>query len=131
MTTVEQYRSTSLHLYNQAMGELDAGDLLQASEKLWGSAAQAMKCVAERRGWVHNSHAQFYNIMAVLEQEMDTDIRHGFDAASQLHINFYENRMTERQIRVRSEEVRSFIDELNRLDSEWQGFNTGGLDDNG
>ena len=42
MTTAEQYRSTSLHLYDQAIEELDEGDLLQASEKLWGAAAQAL-----------------------------------------------------------------------------------------
>ena len=40
MTTAEQYKSTSTHLYDQAMVELDAGDLLQASEKLWGAAAK-------------------------------------------------------------------------------------------
>ena len=67
MTTAEQYRSTSTLLFDQAMVELEAGDLLQASEKLWGAAAQALKSVAERRGLKHDSHAQFYNIMADLE----------------------------------------------------------------
>ena len=117
MTTVEQYRSTSLHLYNQAMDELDAGDLLQASEKLWGAAAQAMKCVAERREWVHNSHAQFYNIVAlVLQETQNPDVRKYFDAATHLHVNFYENRLDENEIRARAEDVRNFIELLDRLD---------------
>ena len=117
MTTTEQYRSTSWHLYNQAMDELDAGDLLQASEKLWGAAAQAMKCVAERRGWVHNSHAQFYNIMAQLERETPSaSLRSNFGIAGELHTNFYENWLTEDQIRVRAGDVYTLIEQLNRLD---------------
>ena len=71
MTTAEQYRSTSTLLFDQAMVELEAGDLLQASEKLWGAAAQALKSVAERRGLKHDSHAQFYNIMATLERGLN------------------------------------------------------------
>ena len=117
MTTAEQYRSTSLHLYDQAIEELDAGDLLQASEKLWGAAAQALKSIAERRGWNHNSHAQFYNIVAMLERESGlSELRRGFDTASHLHINFYENRMTARDIEERAEDVRSFINQLDRLE---------------
>ena len=32
MATIEQYRPTSTHLFDQAMVELEAGDLIQASE---------------------------------------------------------------------------------------------------
>ncbi len=117
MTTAEQYRSTSLHLYDQAIEELDEGDLLQASEKLWGAAAQALKSVAERRGWKHDSHAQFYNIMAALERETDSDrLRRDFGIAAELHTNFYENWLNEDQIRRRAEDVRHFIRQLDRLD---------------
>jgi hypothetical protein len=99
------------------MVELEGGDLLQASEKLWGAAAQALKSVAEHRGLQHNSHAQFYNIMAILEGDANmSNLRVGFDAASQLHINFYENWLDEDQIRRRAADVLHFIEQLNRLD---------------
>ena len=49
MTTAEEYRTASTTLYDQAMFELETGDTRQASEKLWGSAAQALKSLAERR----------------------------------------------------------------------------------
>ena len=42
MTTAEEYRTASSTLFDQAMVELDAGDPRQASEKLWGAAAQAL-----------------------------------------------------------------------------------------
>lgn len=116
MATVEQYRSTSTHLFDQAMDELDAGDLIQASEKFWGSAAQALKCLAESRGWKHNSHAQFYNIMAEVESESQSpSLRRDFGSATELHTNFYENWLNEDQIRRRAEDVRHFVQELNGM----------------
>ena len=117
MTTAEQYRSTSLHLYDQAIEELDAGDSLQASEKLWGAAAQALKSVAERRGWKHDSHAQFFNVLTALRDETENEnLRRYFDAASQLHTNFYENWLDDAGIRERSADVRRFIDEMDSLE---------------
>ncbi len=103
-------------LYDQALVELEAGDYLQASEKLWGAAAQALKSVAERRGWKHDSHAQFYNIMAEIERDDNTsELRRDFDSAAQLHTNFYENWLNEDQIRWRAEDVGHFVEELNGM----------------
>ncbi len=117
MATTEQYRSTSTHLFDQAMIELEAGDLIQASEKFWGSAAQALKSVAERRGWKHNSHAHFYNIMAQIEAETQSaSLRRDFGSAAELHTNFYENWLDEDQIRRRVVDVRHFIEQLNHFD---------------
>ena len=116
MTTAEQYRSTSTLLFDQAMVELEAGDLLQASEKLWGAAAQALKSVAERRGLKHDSHAQFYNIMATLERETESaELRRRFDIAATLHINFHENWLDEDQIRRRARDVREFLEQTEML----------------
>ena len=60
MSTSERYRSAAHTLYDQALVELEAGDLRQASEKFWGAAAQAMKAVTTRRGWEHKTHAHAY-----------------------------------------------------------------------
>lgn len=116
MTTAEEYRTASTTLYDQAMVELDAGDTGQASEKLWGAAAQALKSLAEQRGWRHNTHAEFYRIMTRLEDEVsDRESRRNFDSATQLHVNFYENWLSERQIRTRSDDIEHFIRQLARL----------------
>ena len=117
MTTAEEYRTASTTLYDQAMFELEAGDTRQASEKLWGSAAQALKSLAERRGWRHGSHGEFYRIMRRLRDEFDDpDIMMlRFDAATQLHINFYENWLDEDEIRRRAIHVRDFVDRIARL----------------
>lgn len=113
MTTAEEYRTASSSLYDQAIAELDAGDLRQASEKLWGASAQALKSLAERRGWRHGSHAHFYRIMGMLETETeDPDLMQQFAFANELHINFYENWLDEEQIRRRAGHVREFVNQL-------------------
>ncbi len=116
MTTAEQYRTASTTLYDQALVELDAGDTRQASEKLWGAAAQALKSLAERRGWPHGSHAHFYRIMSSIEGEInDPTVRQHFASANELHINFYEHWLDEDQIRRRAFDVESFIAQLANL----------------
>lgn len=36
---------------DQGVVEIETRDLLQGSEKLWGTVAHAVKAVAERRNW--------------------------------------------------------------------------------
>ena len=116
MTTAEEYRTASTTLYDQAMFELEAGDTRQASEKLWGSAAQALKSLAERRGWRHGSHGEFYKILRRLRNEMDTsELRQQFAFASELHTNFYENWLDESEIRESAKHVRDFVELISRL----------------
>ena len=116
MTTAEEYRTASSSLYDQAMIELEAGDLRQASEKLWGASAQALKSLAERRGWRHGSHGEFYKIMRRLRAEFETsELDQHFAFANELHINFYENWLDETEIRIRARNVRAFIDALAQI----------------
>ena len=116
MTTAEEYRTTSSSLYDQAIAELDAGDLRQASEKLWGASAQALESLAERRGWRHGSHGEFYRIMRRIVDEPDErDLLDHFNSATLLHVNFYENWLDEDQIRRRAGIVREFVDRLSDL----------------
>ena len=116
MTTAEEYRTASTTLFDQAMVELDAGDLRQASEKFWGASAQALKSLAERRGWRHGSHREFYRIMRRLVDETgDPELRLEFAFANELHINFYENWLDEVQIRQSASYIRDFIERLARI----------------
>ena len=113
MTTAEEYRTASTTLFDQAMVELDAGDLRQASEKFWGASAQALKSLAERRGWRHGSHREFYRIIRRLRNEMDvTEHTQQFAFASELHTNFYENWLDETDIRERVVHVRNFVNNM-------------------
>ena len=55
-TQVQTYQEASRKLLAQGFAELAQGDTRQASEKGWGAVAQALKSIAERRGWQHNGH---------------------------------------------------------------------------
>jgi len=89
MTT--RYQSTAQHLLDKAREALAQGDLLQASEKGWGAAAQITKAVGQSRGWPHTSHRLLFETMQRLVDETgDRTIRQLFMSGHGLHINFYE-----------------------------------------
>ncbi len=116
MTTSEQYRTASSTLYDQAMVELEAGDLRQASEKLWGASAQALKSLAERRDWSHGSHGEFYRMIKRLrDEDGEEELAELFQSANTLHVNFYEDWLNESEVRKLAYEVQSFITRLRTL----------------
>ena len=117
MTTSERYRTAAHHLYDQAVVELAAGDLRQASEKFWGAAAQAMKSVAERKKWHHRSHRHFKQNLDKLQDRKDyEDLVRWFGAAELLHINFYEDHTSYQVISIHAQDVRRLIDRLEQVD---------------
>ena len=110
MTTETHYRSAATQLLEQARQELARGDVRQASEKGWGAAAQAVKAVAENRGWEHKTHAALFNVVSRLAEETrNNDLDRMFVTASGLRINFYENWLTTNMVGVGIEEVAQFV----------------------
>ena len=117
MTTKTNCRNAASHLLSQARNELAQGDTRQASEKGWGAAAQAVKAVAESRGWEHRTHAVLFRAVTRLAEETGNDeIDRLFGAANSLHGNFYENWLTSNQVRLLVEDVErsvGILDEVN------------------
>ncbi len=117
MTTATTYQAAGRHLLAQARSELERGDARQASEKGWGAAAQMLKAISERRGWMHKSHAAFFAVIDRLANEThDDDLRRRFHAANSLHTNFYENLMDVSTVRVGLDDVERLMDLLEALD---------------
>ena len=91
-----RHSETAATFLLKARAYLDEGDLLQASEKGWGAAAQTLKAVAEERGWRHTSHGDLYRAVdRLVNERADVQLRRLFHSASALHQNFYEGWMTE------------------------------------
>ena len=110
MTTETHYRSAATQLLEQARQELARGDVRQASEKGWGAAAQAVKAVAEGRGWEHKTHAALFNAIDRLAKETDgDDLLSLFHVANNLHSNFYENELSYEMVRVGLDRVDAFV----------------------
>ena len=74
--------------------EFAAGDVLQASEKLWGAAAHAITAVAKQRGLDHGTHRTLINAARQIAVEVDDErLRVGIAEAQHFHSNFYNKTM--------------------------------------
>ena len=109
----QKYAELSQRLIQQAERELQSGDLMQASEKIWGSVAHAVKAVAAQRGWSHINHARLWDISGQIADEQNRpDLRIKFRSADSMHMNFYENRMGESEVRDGLESAKGYVNEL-------------------
>ena len=107
------HREASRRLITQARADLQAADLLQASEKGWSAAAQAVKSVAETRGWPHNGHGLLFQVIDRLVAETgDEDIRTAFGLAGALHTNFYEDWLGRESIEAHLSKVAVLVEKL-------------------
>ena len=53
--TIAYHRERSWHFLALVEDELARGELEEASNKVWGAAAHAIKAVAERHDWEHHA----------------------------------------------------------------------------
>ena len=89
---------------------IDKGDRLQASEKIWGAVAHAVKAVAVERGWPYNHHADGGVIVDyIAERAGDAEMAPLFDSIENLHRNFYEDVYSLPRIRQRLERAKRLI----------------------
>ena len=117
MTTETPYRNAATQLLAQARHELANGDVRQASEKGWGAAAQAVKAVAESRGWDHKTHAALFNVVNRLgEQTENEELDALFVTASGLHVNFYENWLPSGTVGVGLDKVAEFVSLMSKVE---------------
>lgn len=113
MATVEFRQETSSRFIIQAEEELRAGDLMQACEKAWGAAAHAVKSIAERRRWEHDTHAALFRVARNISIEAgDPEIRILFDVANAMHKNFYEGWLDADYIADGLEDVKRLLTKL-------------------
>ena len=113
---VEEHRETALAFLEASDREFDAGDVLQASEKLWGSFSHAVTAVCKQRGWVCGTHRQLINsARRLVEQDgtsYQTPITLGIaiGEARLFHTNFYTGSMEDYEIEYGRPLVRDFIE---------------------
>ena len=71
--------------------EVERGELEEASNKLWGAAAHAIKAVAERYGWPHGGHTDLADaVMRLIDDEGAPSILLTYyTSANWFHSRFY------------------------------------------
>ena len=96
--------------------EIQAGELSQGSEKLWGAVAHMTKAAAQRRGWEHSNHRTLYLVINRLAQETgDSELRDLFLIASQLHANFYEGWLLPEYVEAEAPRIEELVSRLEAL----------------
>ena len=97
----ERYEEISRHLLEQAQEELDKGDILQASDKVWGATALAVKAVCQRMGWNHHAHNYLRAAANYVFAEFGRDdLTLAFGYLEALHANYYEHQWEASDIRI-------------------------------
>lgn len=98
--TVEDRVQISRRLAQQAPAELERGDRLQATEKIWGALAQMLKAHGQHRGWMNlGGHRTVGHIARQLAAEYnDLEIVDAYVASDNGHRNFYDNEMSPPEI---------------------------------
>ena len=114
-----KYAGLSQWCIGEADNYLRRRNNIQASEKGWGAAAQALKAIAERRGWNHHTHGLIFDVAEQVAVEQGRlDLLEMFGLAQALHTNFYENRLNFDTIRNYVNEVKRLLPELERIRDE-------------
>ena len=98
--TVEDRVQISRRLIQQAREELERGDRLQATEKVWGALAQMLKAHGQQRGWLNlGGHRTVGRIAQQLGAEYaEFAVLNAYIAADNGHRNFYDNEMSPPEI---------------------------------
>jgi hypothetical protein len=105
-----EYIESASALLEQAKEELQKGDLRQASEKVWGACALAIKAhAAARKGLVLKSHADLWLYKDEVANDLGDWIRDAFLMADSMHKNFYEGLATAKDVAVALGEVEKLV----------------------
>ena len=110
-----KYLEASLELIDQAEHELEKGNLRQASEKIWGACALAIKAHAlARKGLRIESHRDLWIYKNEVAKEIGEWVRIAFKLADSMHKNFYENLATKEDVEDVLKEVRKLIEAISK-----------------
>ncbi len=112
----ERYEEISRHLLRQARDELDKGDILQASDKVWGATAHAIKAVCQRMGWNHHAHNHLSAAANYVSSGLNRDdLMEAFGFLEAMHTNFYEHQKEADQVRLEVNRAAYFVKEFAAL----------------
>ena len=110
-----------INLCNRYLSDAEAriseDDYVQASEKGWGAASQAVKAVAlSREGKELRAHGELWEYVNKLRKELkEPAINKLWFSANSLHTNFYERWLTKDQVEDALKDVKEFVNRLKEI----------------
>ena len=116
---VEFHKAHSARLLAHAPVMLDAGDRLQASEKIWGAVSHALTAFAMRKKWAQSTYADKKDIIRYIsEQTGSPRINLLYDSVHRYHVNFHEDTKDVADIADGIEIAKELVELLNAADAE-------------
>ncbi|RLE91546.1 MAG: hypothetical protein DRN04_12515 [Thermoprotei archaeon] len=110
-----KYLKGAEELLEQARQELKKNDLRQASEKIWGACALAIKAHAlAKKGVKLESHRDLWIYKNEVAKELGEWVRMVFRQADSMHKNFYENLATREDIEDVLKEVEKLVTTISK-----------------
>ena len=100
LAEIENHREVSDRFLLHADEQLARGDLPQASEKAWGAVAHYLKSVAKSRNWDNETHRDLIDVGRdlALETNDPSQARRLFASVRDMHVNFYEDRLSSAEV---------------------------------
>jgi hypothetical protein len=112
-----KYRQLNGKYLKDAERMFNDKDYSQASEKLWGAAAEMVKTVASKRGVELGTHSSLWEYVSKLDREHpELMLKKDFSYAGNLHQNLYEDWLGKDYVREGIEVVRGFVEKLSSID---------------
>jgi hypothetical protein len=113
----KKYRQLNRTYLKDAEKMFDNEDFSQASEKLWGAAAEMVKTVAAKRGVELGTHSSLWDYVSKLDKEHpELMLKRDFSYAGNLRQNFYEDWLGKEDIKEGLEVIKGFIEKLQALE---------------
>lgn len=105
-----EYLEAARELLEKARRELEEGDVRQAAEKLWSAAALAVKAYAyHREGRRLTSHGELWEYKRLLEEMLGEWVSDAWNAATAMHVCFYEGWCSGRDVETAKERVERLV----------------------
>ena len=112
-SAAEKYLMGAKQLLQDAKQELEKGDLRQASEKIWGACALAIKAHAlAKRGTRLESHRDLWVYKNEVAKELGDLVRTAFLKADSMHRNFYEGLATREDVEDSLKDVENLVERI-------------------
>jgi len=95
---------------------LSRKDYVQASEKGWGAATQIVKALAAKEGRELRSHGELHKeVIRIVKETGDDEIRLLWQSAIALHQNFYENWLPLEMVEKNIGDIKKLVEKLKKL----------------
>ena len=111
-----EHIETAEQFLRDADREYESGDILQASEKLWGAATHIVVAEMQTRGIDPNGHRKIKRFVRELGEEFEDPLLFPlFKHAETLHVNFYHGFLSEENFEEHRELAQRFVERMLEL----------------